>query len=268
MPLLSLWELMQKFSPDKFVSLTRGAMNLAQLIQIYKERTEQIYTLKQYREQMQELLALCGEAKLPMTIKTIGRVLELVELQHGGARVDGPTLERASQQVALMLEDEMSVRLCFWLGASEAELWDAKRLSGEDVSDRFPSTDYELEEYAKCCAIGRHTAAVFHLMRVLEIGLSVLAVSIGADPANKSWEQILIGIQTKIDENVKLKGPSWKDTEQYYSEISAQFRNLKNAWRNYTMHVHVTYDKERTEEVFVHIRAIMKVLATRIRESP
>jgi hypothetical protein len=103
-------------------------------------------------------------------------------------------------------------------------------------------------------------------MRVLEIGISSLSKSIGANPDNKSWEQILQGIKSKLDENSKAKPEGWKDVEQFYSEFSAHFRNLKNAWRNYTMHVHVSYDKERAEEIFIHVRSVMKGLSAQIGE--
>jgi hypothetical protein len=252
---------MQRFQPEEFISLTRSIANTSMLLQIVDDRERQLLFLTQIRDDLTRLSAACVTAKLPMAVKSIGRVLTLVQLQLTGARIDGQTLERASQSIATLLEDELSTRACFFMNSDDAELWSRNKPWDDDISDKFPSTDFELEEYAKCFAVGRYTASVFHLMRLLEIGLSALAESIGADPANRNWEQILQGIKKKLDENSGLKPPDWKKTEQRYSEISAHFRNLKNAWRNYVMHVHEKYDRERAEEIFVHVRAVMRMLA-------
>jgi len=130
----------------------------------------------------------------------------------------------------VVIEDELSLRLYFSLEPFEARAWDANYLFGEDVSNRFPSTDFELQEETKCYATGRYTAAVFHLMRVLEVGLAALAANIGVDPENRTWEAILNGMQTKLNENTQTKPAGWKETEQFYSELMAHFRSTKNAW--------------------------------------
>ncbi|MGA3373558.1 MAG: hypothetical protein ABSC48_17555 [Terracidiphilus sp.] len=224
------------------------------------------HALQEIRTELERLADLCKEGQLVMTLKSVERMLKMASLQIQGARINFDGLERGANVTATTMEDELSTRAFFSLESAESAAWNNKRAGGEDVSDKFPSTDFEFEEYSKCFAIGRYTAAVFHLMRILEIGLACLAKSIGTDPADKSWEQILNGIQVALKANSQAKPPGWRDTEQFYSEVSAQFRNLKNAWRNYTMHVRITYDKERAEEIFVHVRSLMKTMSLRIQE--
>jgi hypothetical protein len=46
-------------------------------------------------------------------------------------------------------------------------------LFGADVATKFATTAaFEIDEAGKCLAVGRHTAAVFHLMRVMEVGVN------------------------------------------------------------------------------------------------
>lgn len=45
----------------------------------------------------------------------------------------------------------------------------------EGFSIAYPRTSFEVEESAKCIALGRHTAAVFHAMRMLELGIKALS---------------------------------------------------------------------------------------------
>ena len=195
-----------------------------------------------------------------MSVLAINSLLGLFNLSEN---VVAESVVDAIWKTIKTVEDELSLRMYFSVEPSEAKNWGARRPFGDEVSSNFPSADFELEEYCKCVATNRYTASVFHLMRVLEVGMAVLARSIGADPDNKSWETILNAIQGRLKENSVAKPEGWKDTEQFYSELSAHFRNLKNAWRNYTMHVHEKYDKERTEEISVNVRAMIKQLAAK-----
>jgi hypothetical protein len=104
---------MQKFSPDRFISLTRSAMNNSQLVQIFGDRAQRIHALKQVKDDMSKLSALCAEAKLLMTIKTIGRVLELIELQPSSEVGDTPPLDgRARTPVTCCRDGPMAGRCC------------------------------------------------------------------------------------------------------------------------------------------------------------
>ncbi|TCK75261.1 hypothetical protein [Acidipila rosea] len=257
---------MQAVEVYLFPACMRSTLNEVQLGHIYKDFDQQLNALERIEASLERFRNLCLENELRMTVKSIDKMAEYVKLQQEGARIDFDSLERAIQTVAQRLEDELEIRTFFSLEPSEAEAWKGKRIYGEEVSDKFPSTDYELEEYSKCFAVGRYTAAVFHLMRVLEIGLSALALGIGCDPKDRSWEQIIQGIQKALQTSSESKSADWKATEQYYSEITAHFRNLKNAWRNHTMHVREKYDRQRSEEVFVHVRAVMKALSQRCQE--
>jgi hypothetical protein len=264
---ISLWELMKRFEVHLVFQKFRCFLLASELGGAFnKDPVRERHFVTELRSQLDSLLELCRDAHLPMCSRSLTRLSEFMRLQTDGGMFNASAIERGANMAMQMAEDELSTRSFFAMESSEAEAWDAKKLFGQDISDKFPSTDYELEEESKSFAVGRYTAAVFHLMRVLDIGLCALASSIGADPTNKSWEKILQGIQTKLDENSKATPDGWKDTEMYYSEVSAHFRNLKNAWRNYAMHGREKYDEERAEEIFVHVRAVMKILATRVRE--
>src|SRR5271156_1156895 len=89
----------------------------------------------------------------------------------------------------------------------------AKDLLGEKVSECFPSAAVDISDAGDCIALGCDTAAVFHLMHVVEWGLrafaahlKLLKVSVGKK-ANKwvplayaQWEQILNQLPHKIEQ--------------------------------------------------------------------
>jgi hypothetical protein len=64
----------------------------------------------------------------------------------------------------------------------------------------------------------------------------------------------------------KRKPKNWKADEKFYSEAIAHFRFLKDAWRNYSMHVFERYDENQAESAFNHTKAFMRQLATKLKE--
>ena len=59
--------------------------------------------------------------------------------------------------------------------------YETRPLFGPDVFNNFSSANDDIDEAGKCLALGRGTACVMHLMRVLEVGLAALASALGAN---------------------------------------------------------------------------------------
>lgn len=118
-------------------------------------------------------------------------------------------------------------------------------LDSPGFSVTFPRASFEVEEAAKCIALGRYTAAVFHAMRMLEIGIRALSKRLSIpDPtkaAEKNWGKILAAIKAKIDEmwpgSVRLPNSEGAVFEDLYAHLDA----IRNPWRNATMHVETIY---------------------------
>lgn len=141
---------------------------------------------------------------------------------------------------------------------------------GEEVNKAFPSAQPDIEHAAKCYAFGRNTAAVFHLMRVMEVGLRALENSLkdpSIDPKNNpNWGTIL----RRCDDELKLPSPKrsfdWAADEQFYCDATANLRAVKDAWRNPTMHVERDYDDDEALDIFNAVRGFMRQLATKLHE--
>lgn len=119
-------------------------------------------------------------------------------------------------------------------------------------------------------ALDRNGAAVYHLMKVLEIGLKILAAKFGITIDNKNWHPVIEQIEIKIKDmknDVVWKNmPDFKEQERYYSQVVAGFAILKNAWRNYTMHGNSTYTHENAANIFILIKMFMQTLAEKLCE--
>ena len=112
---------------------------------------------------------------------------------------------------------------------------------GEDTIAKFQPVGSDVEEAGKCYAAGRDTACVFHLMRVMEVGLRALGSSLNdprLDPKrNPSWDSILKKCDEELGKALKDRAVEWRDDDAFYSTATANLRAVKDAWRNPTMHV-------------------------------
>jgi hypothetical protein len=122
-------------------------------------------------------------------------------------------------------------------------------------------------EASMCLAFDRHTAGVFHLMRVMEAGLRKLGESLN-DPTinperNPSWEAILRRGDKELAKHYEDRSPEWRTDPQFFNTAMANLRAVKDAWRNPTLHVDHDYDGQEAREVWNAVRAFMHHLRTK-----
>ncbi|MEX0683903.1 MAG: hypothetical protein WD472_10680 [Dehalococcoidia bacterium] len=204
---------------------------------------------------------------LRVAASNAGDVLEMLQGKHPHsspkALHDYITIARSSLTV------ELSSTVFLHVASSDADYY-REPLDGvsEDVRERFPSTLEDLREAAKCYALNRSTACVFHAMRVAEGGLIALAKRLKVQAANdKNWHALLVDIEKAIKQISEAShGSDWRSERQWYSDASAQLHNFKDAWRNEVMHVHQTYTPSRAREILSATRAFMCQIATRLKE--
>ncbi|WP_069095406.1 hypothetical protein [Methyloligella halotolerans] len=86
--------------------------------------------------------------------------------------------------------DELSLVSVFCIDRNRSKFYSADTpLFGESVEKKFKNAAFEVEEAGKCLALRRSTACVFHLMRVLEVGIRSVARSLSIDDPTKAGEK-------------------------------------------------------------------------------
>jgi hypothetical protein len=125
-----------------------------------------------------------------------------------------------------------------------------------EVTSACPTANKDLSEAALCHAFERNTACVFHLMRALEIVLKAFAEKLGAGFEAKNWGRILSSVEEKIGDS--------RNSED--AEVLVHLRNIKNAWRNSTMHVERDYDAEQAFDILRTTRNFMIHVAKRLQQ--
>lgn len=221
--------------------------------------------LKLLERHLAECKGLCGELELHVSTLHIDDLLRLLALRVP-ASID--RIERGIMILSSNIQKEASLKLFFSLDTEKSKHYQSIDAFGEKVADQFPSASYDVSEANRCYAVGRNTACVFHLMRVLESGLAALAKQFNCPYDHTNWETIILRIEkeiTNIDKNPN-RPASWKDEREFYSQCASHFRVLKDAWRNYTAHVRGKYDEQEALDMLGNVRGFMQKLATRLHE--
>ena len=152
---------------------------------------------------------------------------------------------------------EMSTHWFFHLEHHYAAFYKQTELFGVEVNNKFPQIAFDMVEAGNCCAMGRGTACVFHLMRIMEVGVQAFGTKLGVSLAHeKNWQNIL----DEANKAIRALPPKDSMTVQL-SRISSNLYAVKLAWRNEVMHPNDTYTLEESENLITQVKSFMKELA-------
>ncbi|MBR9971299.1 HEPN domain-containing protein [Magnetospirillum sulfuroxidans] len=215
------------------------------------------------RNEMETLLSFCDELSLPVSTAIISRKLD-----------EPPATEPELTMLVDMVLEEMDSQLFLTVPAHRAPYYDCEDIVSDDVINAFPQAYEEIKSSGTCFAAAQYTAAVFHAMRAVEIGVRTLIVALDIPCRGPrsidllGWQDMINMLSSKIRdiENLPSKTKNRDYDLLFYSELSAQFRFFKNGWRVRVAHGRATYDERQAEEVIDHVRSFFEMLATRLNE--
>lgn len=250
--LWSLWEMM-RFSAEKFVRLADNLGQLrASLTSTGEMRNARVRGMdrKALATWLSDLLVL----NLRVTHKHAQHIID--ELQKPISEKDFAGLLSEFQN---RMRDELALCHFFYVTDQERAFFSPTApLFGKEVEDKLSLVIEDISEAGKCIGLGRSTAAVFHLMRVMETGVQKLGDKLGVlFTDEKVWQIIL----DQVNAAIKKLDQKANETKKY-AAISAYLYNVKLAWRNEAMHPKATYTPEEAEAIFLAVRAYMKELAS------
>lgn len=216
---------------------------------------------------------IAATAELPIIENCTGELID--ELNRATTSSDGKKRVFPAEHIIRTLgalnrvqegcRQELRTRLALIVDNRAKKLWEPREpLFGTDFKTKFVSAEYDLDEAAKCSALGRSTAAVFHLMRIMEIGLgavhSCLGINVQLVGNDRNWGNIL----NRIRDEIKRRG-KWSEHD-LFQEMYALLDAVKDSWRNTTMHVEKKYTPEEADRIFNVVHGFMAKVASRMDE--
>jgi hypothetical protein len=254
-----------RFSASRFYIISETLTNLEHIVDEGSSDAVDENTRKNMLTGLLVLKNCCEAIGLSMSIKSVDRLFTIGRQCNTLGELKGTFRELSTR-----IKDEIEDNLFLYIPKTHVKFYNTDQLFGAEVQEAFPSTAYDIQEAGKCLALHRNTAAVCHLMRTLEIGLRVLAIALKVKFENKPWNYVIEVADKRLSKTrgQNRKPRNWKANEKFYSEAIAHFRFLKDAWRNYSMHVYERYDEDQAEGIFTHTKAFMRELATKLKEAP
>lgn len=220
-------------------------------------------------DDLQEHLKVLGAT---FTLRSAVKLKDAINAEPGFTwEAVGELLSDIDRRLVEELEDTKVIVL----DRSEAALFaPPEPIFGAEFAAKFPTEGaFELDEAAKCLAVGRPTAAVFHLMRLMEVGIRAISSCLGIPPPTKPAER---------NWGVLLEQKIWKDgiqrrwpipaerlhgDGQFFEALYASLDAVKHPWRNATMHVEAKYTDDEARHILLAVRGFMKRLASRCDEN-
>lgn len=190
--------------------------------------------------------------------------VERIKTVLAGAEPTYEHIVRLTHELQTRIADELAGVMFMHFNQSEVNLYQNLTPFGSEVAAKFPSALFDIEEAAKCFATARYTACVFHLMRVVELAVQQLGKRLKVSlVTEKNWQNILDEVNKAI-RSLPAKTAKQKAIRDSYSAASAHLQNVKEAWRNRVMHPKETYTENEAEEIFNHVKTLMRHLAKMI----
>lgn len=266
--ILSLQEIMDEFNFAVFLSLSRGVEGLIMRTPASLMAEREIDA--DVRRTVRDLFALrrpdfveLGLRLSTMTIDRIVRVLDKPNSTFGEYR---PLLLELQGR----LEDEAFSRRFFQISVREAEYYNRWFDGWMEVLTRFPDAASDVEEAAKCFALARYAAAVFHSTQIVEVGLLALGQFIQVSDPKSGYTAVTRELKRILDKNYKTEMNDFERVNHAFLEqVHGTVEALKNAWRNKIHHaqgrlvlLREDFTPEIAEEILMATRAFMRRLAT------
>jgi hypothetical protein len=171
-------------------------------------------------------------------------------------------LAQAVNHLVSRIQDSLRSEFFFHLNQGDVQFYVLTHPFGQPVSERFPKAIEDISEAGKCLALQRPTACVFHLMRVLELGVQSLGkkLKVAIDVQNETWHQIILHVNNKII-GLPSKTAKQKQKKSAMAEAASHLQSVRLAWRNEVMHPKQTYTRDEAFDLFNASRIFMNSLA-------
>lgn len=197
----------------------------------------------------------CAALDLPISRQMIEHAIE-----------DPPETQREFDQYVIAVRTELRNKLFLFVPPHNAKYFEKSiSITG------FPKASSELSRAANCYAVSEPTACVFHSMRAAELALRAIAEALEVEVplASSQWNQLIEQVEAKIAAIGKQPRSAARTEDQtFFSEAAAQFRYIKDAWRNHVSHARVTYSEAQALAIFEHSTDLISTLASRFAEVP
>lgn len=158
------------------------------------------------------------------------------EKQKAEFRKVSAELRSRFDNLSSVIHSELESRLLYAIAVGKTEYCDPSWLCDTPIFANFPYSFREFQCAGRCYAYDECTAAVFHLMRVIDSGLRLVYESLGEVYDARNWDGIAKKIEREMVKKHQEKSEEWRKKEPFYSGILTDIRSIGRAHRNPALH--------------------------------
>jgi hypothetical protein len=247
--LVSLWDVYQIYAHNLlkvFDELRDIEIKISSALPNLPDEDEARTLSGQFLQGLADIEGACERLELASSQKQAHRIHEFIAGKITPGGLIAPMLSELRRRVREDLEDhayfyvsEQVVRKCF---VRDAEgLYQPKvacELMDASVVARFPAASDDIEATYSCFAYGCYPASMFHLMRIVEVGVLKVAKIARMKDMRPSWGAVLghvekIVLRTKYEDVARDVRPHLK----MLGALLPQMQAIQRSWRNKFTHV-------------------------------
>jgi hypothetical protein len=264
--LWSLWEMLIKFEAH---TLIETLTHFEEMHAIARNNASWVYLdTPRAAVQMRRLDTIETEAaklSLRLSVKKV-RTLKIILADEANGRAESvdalaTVISQRFEELRELIWGELEVHTIYCVDLKNADVLKTLPVPfGSVVTDKFPSAAEDIAEAAWCLALSRNTAAIFHLMRAMEIAVHAIGVKFNVSVIDKNnidleWGKILANLKAPIEAL-----PRGADRDSW-SEVLTLLYHVKQTWRNSTMHPKQTYTDDEAATAYESVKSFMHQLS-------
>jgi hypothetical protein len=226
------------------------------------------------RAQLDRVERLATGLRLKRTLSRVGYIrayLETAEAEINAWR--DQELWRELRVLRQSFRDDLDEQPVLLPDVARSSWYNHAQPFGQKVHDAFPRIRFDIMEAGNCYACDNPTACVFHLMRVVEHAIRLLARQLKVKGLKSELEfedfrKIHDRLKEKLQELRNSKrGKSRQEEIDFYSDVADRCQSFKEMWRDAVMHSRQNYDTNEAASILTRVSELMQRLAERLSES-
>jgi hypothetical protein len=258
---VSLFDML-RFYPGAFALLSRSLLGLSAL-EIAKELPLNDPRIEGRRTDLEYFAKEAKRIGLPLSSIQANRILEA---WNAG---DRERLSRGAEELDTRIIDELHAKFCYVVAQEKASFLDQGWLANSKIDPAFPSAIPELRRAGRCFAYAENTACVFHLMRVVDLGLRTVADSLQISYEARNWSGISNKITKLMEQKYQLKTDEWRKSEPFYATVLTDIQAISKGYRNEGLHdARKVYEESDADYLLTVVEHFMSNLAANGMKEP
>jgi hypothetical protein len=249
----------------------RHLQRVADLLTKKQIEGEAAKTINTIQETLGTTKKFCDQLELPESSKNVDRFIARI-----ATGIDMPKLSNEIGSLLELIESEGEERFIYTIAKAKGEQWrQESQLWDDTILIKFPSAKNDANSALSCYALDQDTACIFHLMRIVELGLRALARERKVKIPKKKrlewteWQTVITELSKKTDLVGSWRpGPAKDNALEFYRGTLGEFQAFKDVYRNHVMHTRGHYGPTESLRVLMHVRGFLERLSSKLDEHP